>query len=386
MDIVKMKKLYEDELFKSVMPFWLNNGIDYENGGYYTALDRKGKIFNTEKSGWFQGRMLYILSNLLKEFGDNEEIRKAADCGFEFIKKLYLPDGRLPFVVTKEGRPVQVRRYYFSETFAAIAMAEYYGATGNEDALEIARSTYELIMKLYRGEVKTQPKFTDEIKAKAFAVPMILLNVASIMKNNDKERSGEYNADIDIFVKEIRDFVHPECKCCFENVAPDGSRLEGPRGRLVNPGHSIECAWFLLNEAEARNDAELQQLALQILDWSFELGWDKELGGIQYFVDIEGFPLEQLEWDMRLWWTHCEALIGMIKAYRLTGKQEYLDKFETVHEYAFSHFRDEEYGEWYGYLRADGSVNNTLKGSLFKGPFHIPRALAIVIKELEKLA
>ena len=386
MNITELKNLYLKELNESVMPFWLKNGIDYENGGYYTCLDRRGEIYNTEKSVWFQGRMLYILSKLLNTYGKNEEIERAANCGFEFIKKCILPSGRMPFLVTEDARPITVRRYYFSETFAAISLMEYYGYTKNTEALRISREIYQLILKLYRGEIKTEPKMNPEvIKAKSFAVPMILLNVAGILRSHDTENAERYTKDIDVYLREIDDCIHPECKCCFENVAPDGSRLEGPRGRLVNPGHSIEGAWFMMNEAEYRNDASLMKKAIDLLEWSFELGWDKEKGGIQYFYDIEGRPLEQLEWDMRLWWPHCEALIGMIKAYRITGEKRYLEKFNMVHDYTFSHFRDEEFGEWFGYLRADGSVNNELKGSIFKGPFHIPRCLVEVAEELEKI-
>ena len=72
-------------------------------------------------------------------------------------------------------------------------------------------------------------------------------------------------------------------------------------------------------------------------------------------------------------------------AYQQTGKEEYLNKFEMVHDYAFSHFRDMEYGEWYGYLRKDGTVSKDLKGSIFKGPFHYPRCLMLVSKELGKM-
>lgn len=386
MTITQLKEFYLNELHNDVMPFWLKNGIDYENGGYYTCLDRKGELYDTEKSVWFQGRMLWILSKMLNTFGHNDEVKKAADCGFAFIQKLMDEDGRMAFICTADGTPLQARRYYYSETFAAIALMEYYGFTGNETALELSRKAYQMALDIYTGKIKTQPKFNpDVLKAKGFGPPMIMLNVTSIMRQHDGAKADFYNKNIDMFLADIDLCIHPECKCCFESVAPDGSRLEGPRGRFVNPGHSIEGAWFMMNEAEYRGDDALMEKALQLLDWSFDLGWDDTDKGIQYFADIEGKPISQLEWDMRLWWPHCEALIAMIKAYRITGKPEYLDKFMMVHEYTFSHFKDTEYGEWYGYLRRDGSVNNELKGSIFKGPFHIPRALMEVAAELDKI-
>ena len=106
-----------------------------------------------------------------------------------------------------------------------------------------------------------------------------------------------------------------------------------------------------------------------------------------YFADIEHKPCEALEWDMKLWWPHNEMLIAFLKAYAITGEEKYLDKYKLVHEYAFSHFKDEKYGEWYGYLHRDGSVANDLKGNIFKGPFHLPRCLmenVLQIKEILK--
>jgi N-acylglucosamine 2-epimerase len=172
----------------------------------------------------------------------------------------------------------------------------------------------------------------------------------------------------------------------FENVNPDGSLVSGSRGRFVNPGHSIEASWFIMDEAMHRNnDPELLELALNILNYSFELGWDKEYGGLLYFVDVENKPVQALEWDMKLWWPHNEMLIAFLKAYYLTNDEQYLEKYKLVHDYTFSHFKDEQYGEWYGYLRRDGSISTDLKGNIFKGPFHIPRCELENILQIKKI-
>jgi len=94
-----------------------------------------------------------------------------------------------------------------------------------------------------------------------------------------------------------------------------------------------------------------------------------------YFRDAENRPCEQLEHDMKLWWVHNECLIAALAAYKLTGKEKYAEWFGKLHEYSFGHFADKEYGEWYGYLHRDGTVSHTQKGSLWKGPYHLPRCL-----------
>ncbi|MFM8400829.1 MAG: AGE family epimerase/isomerase, partial [Pirellula sp.] len=62
-------------------------------------------------------------------------------------------------------------------------------------------------------------------------------------------------------------------------------------------------------------------------------------------------------------------------ARRVSNKPRYQKWFEQVSRWSFDHFADPEHGEWFGYLRRDGQPSNTLKGSLWKGPFHLPRML-----------
>lgn len=381
------KQYYEDALLNDCIPFWLTNGVDYEYGGYFTCLDRKGELYSTDKSVWFQGRMLWVLSKLMTEFGVRDEWKKAADCGYEFLKNhCYLEDGRMPFTVTREGTYIQKRRYYFSETFAVIALAQYSIVTKNQEALALAKKTYELALDLFLHPEKLPPKFNPDLPGSiTLANPMIMLATTQILRSADPANEALYNQNIDRFIREIKLHMQPQLKAVVENVSPEGKYLHSQKGRLVNPGHAIEASWFLMTEAEYRKDKDLLETGLTILNWSFEIGWDKECKGITYFVDVEGKPVEPLEAELRLWWPHNEALIAFIMAYQQTGHEEYLKQFEMVHQYAFSHFRDTEYGEWYGYLRKDGTVSKDLKGSIFKGPFHYPRCLMLVSKELGKL-
>ena len=290
------------------------------------------------------------------------------------------------FTVTGDGVGIQKRRYWFSESFAVVGSAELYRATGEVKYLENARETFDTLLKVKTGVIKTEPKFNPEVvNCISLASPMILVVTCQILREIDTERKDYYTKIIDDSIAEIKLHYHPEYKAVFENVNPDGTVASGSRGRLVNPGHSIEASWFLMNEASYRDDKELIEFALSILEWSFELGWDYDLGGLRYFVDVEGKPVQALEWDMKLWWPHNEMLIAFLMAYKHTNDQKYLDKYQLVHDYTFSHFKDQEYGEWYGYLHRDGSVSTDLKGNIFKGPFHIPRCELENILQLKEI-
>jgi N-acylglucosamine 2-epimerase len=170
-----------------------------------------------------------------------------------------------------------------------------------------------------------------------------------------------------------------------ENVCPDGSFSDSFEGRLLNPGHGIEAMWFIMDLAERKHDMALAEKAVKITKDILDYSWDNENDGIYYFLDINGYPPQQLEWDQKLWWVHVETLISLVKGYYHTGDTECIDWFKRIHNYTWSHFRDPEYGEWYGYLNREGKVLLPLKGGKWKGCFHVPRGLFQVWKTLERI-
>ena len=367
--------------------FWLEHGMDKVNGGVYTCLDRKGDVFSTDKSVWMQGRCGWIYAWLCHLYGVRPEWLEASKSCLDFMEKYCInpqAEGRMYFTVTAEGLPLRQRRYCFSEAFYAMANAEYYGITGDRECLERARRAYDLYWNLNHGmpdPTGLGPKTIAETRTgRAFGIPMIYLNVTSVMQRVDPERAELYAERADACVEDIfRYHVHPELKCVLENVAEDGqARLNYTEGRVVNPGHDIEGVWFLLEYAKRTGKTEYIARAAQIFDWAIEAGWDKEYGGLLYFVDALGRPPEAYEHDMKLWWPHNEILISSIMLFRDTGDEKYLDWFYKTLDYCKTYFADSEYGEWYGYLRRDGKPTEpACKGSTFKGPFHLPRMLSI---------
>ena len=166
----------------------------------------------------------------------------------------------------------------------------------------------------------------------------------------------------------------PEHGAVLENVSPTGEIIDHFDGRLLNPGHAIEMAWFILHEARQRkDDPRLVKLGVSMLDWMWERGWDQEYGGLYSFCDLQGLPPQELVHQMKYWWPHNEAIIATLLAYRLTGEEYQAERFKQVHAWAHEHFADPEYGEWFGYLNRDGTRSTDLKGNHWKGPFHLPR-------------
>lgn len=377
------KQFYHNQLIEDCIPFWLGSDLlDKENGGYITSVDREGRSYNNDKSVWFQGRCLWTFSALCNRYGKKQEWLEAMELGKDFLEKYCTDtDGRMFFIVTKEGRPYRKRRYMFSESFFVLGMAEYALCTGNNYALRKAEDCFDMMLKIYRNPgsdpYKITPKtYSTTRSERASAVPMVLVSSAQLLRRCNPEKADYYTDIANEMVDDIINYHYkPDKKCVLECVGPNGEFIDTPAGRTINPGHSIENSWFLMNQAIYSMNNELVHKALDLLDWSLEWGWDKNHGGFVYFTDVSGRPCEQLEWDMKLWWVHNEVLIATLLAYGLTKDKKYWNWFEKTHLYAFGHFADKENGEWYGYLHKDGTISHTQKGSMWKGPFHHPRCL-----------
>ena len=390
-----MKKIYEkfkDELLNSCVPFWLNNAVDKEYGGIINCVDRFGKVYSTDKSVWMQGRCAWTFSYIYNNIEKKSEYLDIAKSCIEFATKYCIDsDGRMFFTVTCDGKPLRKRRYWFSETFYIMANAEYFMATGEKSYLETAIKYFNFVYGMYidpsTDPYKITPKsYAETRNTKTLANPMILLNVASIMRDADKDKYDYYTEIINKLISEIKCFYKEEYKATFENIsAIDNSViLDSAPCRVINPGHDIECAWFLLEEFIKNKDEKVFNLAKDIFDNAFDFGWDKEYGGITYFKDILGLPVESYEHDMKLWWPHNETIIASLMFYKVTGEEKYKEIFDKVEDYAFTHFSDREYGEWLGYLRRDGKPTEPpCKGHTYKGPFHVMRMLAKCLTIIE---
>ena len=393
-----MKKVYEkfkDELLNSCVPFWLKNGVDKEYGGLINCLDRTGKVYSDDKSVWMQGRCAWTFSYIYNHIEKKQEYLDLAKSCIDFATEHCIDktDGRMYFTVTREGKPLKKRRYWFSETFYIMANAEYYMATGDEICLQTAKKYFDFVYGMYKDPLtnpfKITPKGCAETRnTKTLANPMILLNVTAIMRDADKGTFEYYNDIITGLIADIKCFYKPEYKAMFENVEATTNEviLNSSPCRVINPGHDIECAWFLLEEGLKRKDESVIEFAKTVFDNAFELGWDKEYGGITYFKDVLGLPVEAYEHDMKLWWPHNETIIASLMFYQYTNDKKYLNIFEQVCDYAFTHFSDPQYGEWFGYLRRDGKPTEPpCKGHTYKGPFHVMRMLAKCLTLLEKI-
>lgn len=384
-DFKALAELYKTALLNDVIPFWEKYSLDWQQGGYFTCLDREGKVYDTDKFIWLQNRQVWLFSMLYNQLEKREDWLKIAENGVNFLAQHGRDaDGNWYFALDRAGNPLVQPYNIFSDCFAAMAFSKYAQASGNEWAKDIALQAYNNVLRRQQNpKGKYNKSYPGTRPMKALAVPMILANLSLEM---DWLLPSDIEQILEATVQEVISFLDRDKGLIYENVAPDGSHIDCFDGRLINPGHGIEAMWFIMDIANRSNDAKMINQAVDVMLNILSFAWDSEYGGLYYFMDADGHPPQQLEWDQKLWWVHLESLVALAMGYRLTGREACWEWYQKMHDYAWSHFADPEYGEWFGYLDRRGQVLLNLKGGKWKGCFHVPRALYLCLQQFEALS
>ena len=378
---------YRDALLTDVIPFWERHSVDWDRGGYYTCLDRAGSVYDTDKFTWLQARQVWMFSTLYNQLEKRDAWLAIARNGADFLATHGTDaEGNWYFSLSREGRPLVQPYNIFSDCFAAMAFSQYARASGDGRARDIALSAYHNVLRR-----KDDPKgrwnkvYPGTRPLKTLAVPMILANLSLEMAW--LLESDSLDQVIDMTVQEVMEaFLDQERMLMFENVALDGSHVDCFAGRLLNPGHGIEAMWFIMDIAQRRGDVDLVHRAVDVVMSILDYAWDSEYGGLYYFMDAEGRPPVQLEWDQKLWWVHLEALVALAMGTAFTGRAVCWEWYQKVHAYTWPRFSDPEHGEWFGYLNRRGEVLLPVKGGKWKGCFHVPRALYMCYEQFRTLS
>lgn len=382
-----LRDQYRSALLDDVIPFWERHSPDRECGGYYTCMNRDGSVFDTDKFVWLQGRQTWMFSKFYNALEPRPEWLEMAALGARFLAEHgHDARGDFYFALDRRGNPLVQPYNIFSDCFAVMAFAEYGRASGEGWATELAVKTFERILARWENPKGQYNKLIPGSRPmRSMVLPMITVNLALELG------AAAPGYSVDQVVREnlrlIMDtFVDRERKLIFEHVAPDGSHPDTFDGRLINPGHGIECMWFVMAAAEQFGETDLIPRAVDALEDQLAFGWDEQYGGIFYFLDALGKPPQQLEWDQKLWWVHIETLIALLLGWKLTKRESLARWYDRLHDYTWSHYPDPEYGEWFGYLNRRGEVLLPLKGGKWKGCFHIPRGLLQCMRILETLS
>lgn len=388
MDLSQLKKRFERNLFESVIPFWERHSLDREYGGQMNCLTREGKVYDSRKYVWMNGRAAWMFARLYNTVEKRPEWLEASRSTVEFLfRHAHEIRGRCYFSLTREGLPVAMQRKPYSAFFVVLGLLEYHKTSGpqTDDYLGVAKRIFGCIRE-WMGDASLldRPVLEGQVAIRQLADIMMIAALA--MEFLTVEEDPLYRDLLRQCLEDVRGHWLADQRTLLENLPLDGSDYRAlPDTRLICPGSAIEVAWFLLHAIEALGEtrADDEQFLYGVIEGSMEYGWDRQHGGLYYFMDAEGLPPLQLEASMKLWWPHTEAIYALVLAWSKTRDPMWLKWLHRVDEYAFDTFVDWEHGEWFGYCNREGELVNAMKGGPYKGFFHVPRCLLFSLQRLD---
>ena len=389
MDVDSLHELYRSTLLDDIVPFWEKYGVDRKYGGLLTCLSDDGVLLSDEKYTYSVARGLWTFSALYNNVEKRDSWLRFARETYQFLAQHARDNnGDWIYSMTRSGTIKQGPVSIWSDCFACYGLIEYARASGDEAPRELARSTlFRIVERTSRDDFDAIAPFTMTPGVMKHGISMMLIVLS------DEYLQLQYKPEILTILHDALDRVmnchlDREQKLLFETVGKDCQRLNTPEGRFVLPGHTIECMWKILRYATRTQDRVLIQSAAEIMKWHLEKGWDTTYGGIVYSLDSSGrepdlppYPA----WDLKMWWVHTEALYGTLLAYELTGENWYIDWYNKIHEYTFSHFPDGPGKDWHERLTRDGAVMTETVNLPVKDFFHTPRMCLYAMESLDHM-
>ena len=392
-----MKKFIRElnsELSGNILPYWINNMVDHNNGGFYGQIDgddslhrnaNKGIILNTRILWTFSAAYLFEPKKVYKDM---------ADRAYHYIIKYFLDEkeGGMFWLLDSQGNPIELKKQVYAQAFVIYSLSEYYKISQNKEILDHAISIYQYIERKafdvdnngYFEAYTRDWKLLDDLRLsdkdanekKSMNTHLHLLEAYTNLYRvwDNAELMDKLNSLINVFTNKILDDSTYHFNLFFDekwNI----------KSHTVSYGHDIEGSWLLLEAAQATGQPELikeiERNAIKMADVTIAEGLDND-GAVIYEKHPGHFNFD------KHWWPQAEAMVGFVNAYQLTDRSEYLDRAIDVWNFVKKSIIDKKYGEWYFRVNRDGApYTEEDKAGIWKCPYHNSRACIEIINRLK---
>lgn len=350
-----MTEEVKSHLLQTIIPFWKSLRDDSFGGyygwmGYDLAVDReavKGCILNS--------RILWFFSNAYTLLGEKSLLEEARH-GFSFMKEHCMDreKGGVFWSVKYDGSPEDTTKHTYNQAFAIYALSSYYEASGDEEALEIARELYDLIERKCTDEGGYREAFDREFReiendklsengVIAARTMNTLLHVfeayTELYRVSGMQQAGERLKWImDTFADKVYNpALHRQEVFFDENMR---SIID-----LHSYGHDIETAWLIDRGVEVLEDEAYREKMTPIT---------KDLTAQIYRTAFDGSSLANecergVVDEHRVWWVQAEAVVGFLNGFEKDpDKTEYLEAARAEWEFIRKYLLDSRDGsEWF---------------------------------------
>lgn len=380
-------KEIKEHLTKELIPFW-ENLKDTENGGYYGYMDYDLKVVKEyEKGCILNSRILWFFSNaylLLREKDLLDDARHA----YRFLIDHCIDQeyGGVYWSLDYKGEPEDTTKHTYNQAFAIYALSSYYDASGDTEALEIARSLYRLIESKCKDEYgyleafgrTFEPEDNEKLSENGVMAEKTmntLLHVFEAYTELYRVSREECVADnlrfmLDIIADRVYNPALGRQEVFFD-------RTWNTLIDLYSYGHDIETAWLVDRGLEVLGDDAYTEKLSPITRTITENIYNRAYIDHSLVNEAENGVVD----TTRVWWVQAESVVGFLNGYQKSGQEKYLKAAEDIWGYIRDYMIDKRNGsEWFWALDKDRNPVHKPIVEPWKCPYHNGRMCFEVIR------
>lgn len=377
-------------LEEDMIPFW-ERLKDTEYGGYYGYMGYDLKIDETyEKGCILNSRILWFFSNAYKLLGW-ESLKADAEHAYKFLIEHCLDReyGGIYWSLTCKGEIGDFSKHTYNQAFAVYALASYYDALGDEEALETALELWKLIEDKCKDEGgyleafdrKFSPVNNEKLSENGVMAGRTMNTLLHLLEAytelyrvTKKEEVGhQIRYILDIFAEKIYNPTRGRQEVFFDGNW--NSLID-----LYSYGHDIETSWLVDRALEVLGDESYTERIHPVTAEIIENIYRRAL-------HEDSLPNEAengVDDTTRVWWVQAEAVVGFINGYeRMPEKKYYLEAAEKIWKYICLKMIDKRKGsEWFWAVDEEGFPVRKPIVEPWKCPYHNGRMCMEVIRRL----
>ena len=373
-------------LIGHVCPYWLAR-IHDPAGGFFEALDADGApVREPRRTTLVQARLVYVFSHAYLMSGD-DAFRRAAEHGLAFLLGvLRADDGGFLRAAMVDGAVLDETRDVYDQAFVLFALAWFYRATIDANAIQLADSTWNVMQRhlsdrQYGGFQEQYAPNQLDLKLPRRQNPhMHLLEAALALHAATSEKNWLRRAIglVDLFKTR---FIDPATGALIEFFGPDWSPAPGAEGRLREPGHQFEWMWLLFEYSRVTGDASIIPYAKRLFAFGSKFGIEREAdvhGAIFDGVDADG----GLVAGTKLLWPQTEYIKACVARAEWLRDGAARAAISTHLALIARHFMRGDGANWHNQLARDGTPLNSVTPArvlyhLFVATAEVDRLLAL---------
>ncbi len=399
-ELQRQAKRCRDLLKRSVYDFYQPKCLDLADGGYLEDWKDGQFVRRGEKFLTLQARQLWFFSTMATENIERAKSLEAAWAGYAFLDRAFrdLRQGGYISKTTDAGKPLDLRKHAYHNSFVLYALVAYHQATKDREALRKAQDLFQVLdRKAYDARHggfteffyadwrpitdPKEPSYVGAIGTKTYNTHLHLLESFAALYRVWPDPRLRVRLEELLRINTVT-VQHPGHRCNVDAWTPDWRYVDDARNLRASYGHDVECLWLALDAVRALGlpEAPFRGWAEAIGTYSVVHGFDTEHGGFFYTGPL-GAPADDTKKE---WWVQAEALLGMLELYRQTGDPSYYQVFARTLDFIEKHLVTPE-GSWWATRHADGSAHaNLSRSSMWQGAYHNGRALLLASQFLSQ--